>query len=336
LEVDGKTARQETPVRLSPGTHELAVRFTAIRLGRAERVQFRYRLRGLDQDWVEAGSERIARYSHLRPGQFELLVSARDPGGAWSDAASSAAIEQLPFVYQAFWFRALLATAFAGMIGLLYRFRLHAVRKRYAVVLEERNRIAREWHDTLLAGLSAASWQLDVAAEQCRQTPAVESIQSARGMVRYCREEARRAVGDLRHEHVDELSLADSLRQSIQQLTSGTSIHSRVEIEGKPPACNSELNSDLLRICQEATANALQHARASELVVRLNCSDGYISLSVQDDGIGMDADFIDHPPHGHYGLLGMRERAQRFGGQLYLSSEPGRGTLVRAVVPFDS
>jgi signal transduction histidine kinase len=151
-------------------------------------------------------------------------------------------------------------------------------------------------------------------------------------MVRYCRDEARRAIGDLRHERVESLSLTDSLQQSIRQLTDNTTVRSRLEIEGKVPACDGELHSDLLRICQEATANALRHAHASEIVVRLACGNGNISLMVQDDGIGMDASAIDHPPHGHYGL-GMRERARRFGGNLYLSSQPGKGTEVKAVVP---
>lgn len=334
VQVDGKTVARDAPIRLSPGTHDLAAGFTAIRLGRAERLQFRYRMEGLDEDWVQAGSERVARYSHLRPGRFELLVSARDPDGEWSEAATSATIGQAPFVYQTLWFRALLVAVAAVLTGVLYRLRLLAVRRRYAAVLEERNRIAREWHDTLLAGLSAASWQLDVAVEQCRQTPALPSIQSALGMVRYCRDEARRAIGDLRHERVESLSLADSLQQSIRQLTDSTTVRSRLEIEGKVPACGSELNSDLLRICQEATANALRHAHASEIVVRLACGNGKISLTVQDDGVGMDASAIDHPPHGHYGLLGMRERARRFGGNLYLSSQPGKGTEVKAVVPL--
>ena len=336
VRVDGKTVARDASIRLSPGTHELAVGFTAIRLGRAERVQFRYRMQGLDEDWVDAGSERLARYSHLRPGQFELLVSARDPTGEWSEAVASATIEQAPFVYQTLWFRGLVVAGIAGMVGVLYRFRLHAVRRRYAAVLEERNWIAREWHDTLLAGLSAASWQLDVAVKQCRQTAALPSIQSALGMVRYCRDEARRAIGDLRHERVERTSLTDSLQQSIRQLTDSTAVRSRLEIEGKVPVCSSELNSDLLRICQEATANALRHAHASEIVVRLDCSSGKISLSVQDDGIGMDASSIDHPPHGHYGLMGMRERARRVGGDLYLSSQPGKGTVVKAVVPLRS
>jgi signal transduction histidine kinase/ligand-binding sensor domain-containing protein len=340
LRVDGALLPAGAPIRLSPGVHELAASFTAIRLGSAERVQFRYRMRGLDHDqgWVDAGSERIARYSHLRPGRFEVLVSARDPGGAWSEAVSSAAIEQLPFVYQTLWFRVCVGAALAALIVLLYRLRVHAVRRRYADVLEERGRIAREWHDTLLAGLSAVTWQLGVAADQCRETPAAASIRSAIGMVRYCRDEARRAIGDLRNDHSAAepaiASLADSLRQAVRQQTEGTALRSRVEVEGKIPACSGELQSDLLRICQEAAANALQHAQASELVVRLDCRLGSISLTVQDDGVGMDSASLEHPPHGHYGLLGMRERAQRAGGQLFLSSQPGRGTVIQAVVPL--
>jgi signal transduction histidine kinase/ligand-binding sensor domain-containing protein len=336
VQVDGKITSSDASVRLTPGRHELAVVFTAIRLGSAERVQFRYRMQGLDQDWVEAGNERTARFAQLRPGQFKLLVSDRDPAGVWSEAASSVAIEQLPFVYQTVWFRAIAVAAGILLIAMLYRLRVHAVRARYAAVLEERNRIAREWHDTLLAGLSAASWQLDVASEQCRDMPASRSIQNALGMVRYCRDEARRAVGDLRDEPTAEIDLADSLRQAIQQLTDCAAISPRLVIEGKLPTCRNDVTSDLLRICQEATANALQHARASEVVVRLGCADGKIFLSIDDDGIGMDASFISRPPHGHFGLLGMRERARRLGGDLYLSSRPGQGTSVKAVVPLES
>jgi signal transduction histidine kinase/ligand-binding sensor domain-containing protein len=334
LKVDGKTVARDISIPLSPGTHELEVDFTAIRLGRAERLQFRYRMEGLDQDWVETGNERVARYSHLRPGQFHFLVAARDPGGEWSDPVSSAAIEQSPFVYQTFWFRLFAVLGLAGLGGLLYRVRLRAVSKRYSAVLEERNRIAREWHDTLLAGLAAASWQLDVAAAECLQTKAARSIKSALGMVRYCRDEARRAIDDLRHDQVEGISLADSLRESVDQLTSGTSVRSRLEIDGRLPDCSAEINLDLLRICHEATVNAMQHAHAKELVVRVNCESGNISLSVQDDGIGMNSAWIDQPPHGHYGLLGMRERARRSGGEVSVSSQPGRGTIIKATIPI--
>jgi signal transduction histidine kinase len=155
-------------------------------------------------------------------------------------------------------------------------------------------------------------------------------------MVRYCRDEARRAVGDLRDEPVAGPNLPDSLREAVAQITNGASLSSRFEVDGKIPACRSELSSDLLRICQEATSNALQHAHANQIVVRLACTDGQISLSVEDDGLGMEPGCMEHPPAGHFGLLGMRERARRFGGELYLSSERGRGTKVQAVVPVQS
>jgi len=334
VRVDGRTIARDTPIRLSPGAHELTVGFTAVRLGRAERVQFRYRMQGVDDEWVSAGTERMARYNHLRPGQFTLLVSARDPDGAWSAPVSSVEIEQAPFFYQTWWFRALAVAALAGLASLLYRLRVHAVRRRYAAVLEERNRIAREWHDTLLAGLSAASWQLDVAVKQAENSPVLPGLESAHGMVRFCRDEARRAIGDLRHERAEKLNLSDSLRDAIQQLVDTTETRPRLEIEGKVPPCSSELTTNLLRICQEAMANALRHARASQIVVRLGAGNGKISLTIEDDGIGIDPDSIHHPPHGHYGLLGMRERAMRLGGDLYLSRLPGKGTVVKAVVPL--
>ena len=96
-----------------------------------------------------------------------------------------------------------------------------------------------------------------------------------------------------------------------------------------------KLNSDLVRICQEATANAVRHAHATELLIRLNSDDGKICLSVKDNGIGMDCAWIERPPTGHYGLLGMKERVQRFGGKLDVSSAPGTGTTVQAIVPIE-
>jgi signal transduction histidine kinase/ligand-binding sensor domain-containing protein len=333
LRLDGKAIASKKPFRLEPGDHELVASFTAIRLSRGERVQFRYKMQGLDEDWVDAGTERIARYRHLRPGRFTLLVSARDPGGAWSEPDASAPIEQAPFIYQTVWFEILIVAAIAALTVLLYRLHLGAIRKRYQAVLDERTRIAREWHDTLLAGLSAATWQLGVASEQAAGGPVASSIRSAAGMVRYCRDEARRAIGELRSSEDTTPDLADSLEAAVRQLTDCSALRPRFEVEGRVPRFHNDLKTDLLRICQEAASNALQHAKASELLVRLDCNPSQLALSVQDNGVGMDVASIDAPPNGHYGLLGMRERVKRFGGELYISSSPGSGTLVKAVVP---
>jgi hypothetical protein len=182
--LDGRTMTAGRAVKISPGRHELDVRFTAIRLGAAEGVRFRYRMAGLEPDWVWAGSVRLARYGLLPPGHYQLLVSARDAGGAWSKPAS-VDVEQAPHIYQTAWFQTALSVPILGLAVLAYLARLRIVHARYSAVIGERNRIAREFHDTLLAALSAVSWQIDAALALCRGQAPEASLRTAHGMLRY-------------------------------------------------------------------------------------------------------------------------------------------------------
>jgi signal transduction histidine kinase len=331
--LDGRVLGEVKEVKIAPGSHELEARFTAIRLGLAEGVRFRYRLEGLEQSWVETGTVRQAHYSHLPPGDFRLLVSARDASGAWSDPASIG-IEQRPHLYQTVWFRILLALAALAMVAAVYRLRLRMLRSRYAAVLGERNRIAREFHDTLVGGLSAVAWQLDAARQICEDERVDASIKNAHGMLRYCRDEARRAVGDLRDEPEPEPQLEQAIRTALEQITAGTPVHATLEAAERIPDLPRELSSDLLRICQEATSNAIRHGHASEIHVRLENRQERVCLSISDNGPGIDPAVLQKLPEGHYGILGMRERTHRFGGALTISTGEDGGTLVEAVIPF--
>ena len=224
----------DKPIQLPPGDHELEARFTAIRLGPAEGVRFRYRLEGFEDQWIEAGSQRFAHYSHLVPGKFRLLVSARDAADAWS-APTGIAIEQRPHLYQGLWFRVAAVLVFAGSILFVFQLRLRVIRSGYKSVLEERNRIAREWHDTLLAGLSAVAWQVDAAVQVCSETRVTDKLQEARGMLRYCRDEARRAIGDLRDDPATEPRLPQAIRDALAKITAGTEVEAELNVSEKLP-----------------------------------------------------------------------------------------------------
>jgi signal transduction histidine kinase/streptogramin lyase len=329
--LDGKRLSRAATVTIPPGRHDLEARFTAIRLGLAEGVRFRYRMAGLDPDWVSAGSVRVARYGQLPPGNFRLMVSARDASGAWSDAVS-VGVRQKPYFYQTGWFRLTGLAVILGIALLLYRLRLRMIRARYAAVIGERNRIAREFHDTLLAGLSAVSWQIDAALALCAGHGAESMLTTARGMLRYCRDEARRAVGGLRDEPEPEPPLAIAIANTVRQMTEGSAVQTIFDIEKKLPEIRQELALDLVRICQEAVHNAMRHGHATEVRVTLCCEAGTLRLSIKDNGSGADADRISKPPAGHFGILGMRERASRFGGAVVVTSD-ATGTLVEAAIP---
>jgi len=196
-------------------------------------------------------------------------------------------------------------------------------------VLEERGRIAREIHDTLAQGLAGIVLQLEAADEVLGKdvSAAQEYLDRARSLARESLSEARRSVSDLRPPALEKLSLEDSLAREVQKLLQDTGIKATFEILGERCRLSSDVEIGLLRICQEALVNVRRHACATEVEVSLVFEDGFVSLSIRDNGIGFDP---EAKYEGSYGLMGMRERVRLLGGTLEIRSEMGRGSLVEA------
>jgi signal transduction histidine kinase/ligand-binding sensor domain-containing protein len=308
-----------------------SIHFTAPRLAAPGRVEFRYRLDN-DGDWSFLGPDRNLRYGALSPGRHSVFIAARDVGRAWGDPAI-AEIFQAPRVYQTWWFRLGGVLLVLGTAALLFRWRVLVLEGRYRAVMAERNRIAREWHDTLLAGFSALSWQLDSTLKRLRSNPesAVETIEVARNMVHHYRTEARRVIWDLRSVEPELGSLETAIDRALTDLLRGRDVVHHVEVNGRIRSLPSDLAQNLLRICQEASTNAVSHAAPSRIDVTVQFENESISLAVRDDGVGFDPDRVRR---GHFGIDIMRERARRFGGKLTLESAPGRGCIVTAAVPY--
>ncbi|MBN9662127.1 MAG: hypothetical protein J0H49_28280 [Acidobacteria bacterium] len=323
------------PLRLEPGAHALEIRFTALRLGWAEKILFRYRMEGLDPDWIETGQLRSARYARIPPGNYRFLVQARMPSGDWSARAGQLAIYQAPRFYQTAWFTALLFLVSVVIASALYRWRIHIIRGRYSAVLAERNRIAREWHDTLLAGFAAITWQLEETLSRLKEMPAQAeaTVELALKMVQHYRAEARSVIWDLRESRLDSETLASAVQSSLEQITRGSPVAGTVETQGLPVKLKDELERNVLRICQEAASNAKRHGRPERIRVELAYEPEQIRVRVEDDGAGFVPEEVMGLSRGHFGLAVMAERAERFGGRLKLTSEPGRGTIVEAVIP---
>ena len=176
IQSDGRPFGTGNQIRLSAGAHNLEFHFTAVRLGASDQVNFRYRLEGVDDKWIDAGQNRTVRYMQLGPGRYRFLVAARDPMGPWGSAAT-ASIEQEPRFYQTIWFTCAMMVLALFVMTSIYFARLRGIHNRYNAVLQERGRIAREWHDTLLTGLSASSaWQLDAAIHICTHPRLLASL----------------------------------------------------------------------------------------------------------------------------------------------------------------
>ena len=320
---------------LRAGVRNIVIRFTALRFSTPGQLRFRYRMSGLDPDWVLAGGERTARYNQLPPGPHRFEVQARDPWGDWGEAAALALYQQ-PRFHQTWWFYLLAAFAFLSAMAGVIRWRLHAVRGRYAAVLEERNRIGREWHDTLVAGFSAISLQIEAALAAIASRPerASEILEMTRRMVHHYRAEARRVIWDLRDKRPEGETLPAALENALRRVIEQRGIQGGVIVEGQPVSLPVELQHNILRICQEAISNAARHANPARIDVQLVFSPGSLKAVVRDNGRGFQENLADFEAAGHFGLAVMRERARRHGGSLRIETRPGLGTVVEASIPL--
>jgi signal transduction histidine kinase len=202
--------------------------------------------------------------------------------------------------------------------------------------LEERTRIARELHDTLEQALAGISLQLKGLTAMWMSAPAEARriIDMARSMVRHGQDEARRTVCNLRQLAFEDLDLPTAFSQMAGQMSDGSQRSVEVRIVGTPAALPTKLESHLLRIGQEATTNALKHAGALHIRLELRYDQNSVQLAVSDDGCGFDARSAAPSDAGHFGLLGMRERAEKIGGRLKITSDAGTGTVVEVLVPL--
>jgi signal transduction histidine kinase/ligand-binding sensor domain-containing protein len=333
--VDGKTVEPGAPLQLNANIRAFEIQYTALRFAFPESVQFRYRMEGFDPSWIDAGRSRNARYSRLPPGNYRFLVSARMPGGSWGEPAVLS-VRQFPQFHQTGLFWALLVLMALGAGAGVLRWRVLVIKGRHALVLGERNRIAREWHDTLLAGFAAISWQLDEALSRLRETPAraADTIELAMKMVNHYRAEARQVIWDLRENRPETETLADAISSSVDN-TARASAGCTVRVSGTAVKLPEKVERSILRICQEAVLNARRHADPKHIEVTLDYLPDKLSVRIQDNGRGFEPAKFAGIATGHFGLAVMQERAQRLGGSLRLTSEPGCGTTVEADIPLE-
>jgi signal transduction histidine kinase len=322
------------PSELAPGTGRIQIHYTGIHLTAPDRVHYAYMLEGLDHDWVQAGNRRVINYNSLRHGDYRFIVKAEIEGGPASEAVYT--FRLLPHFYESIWFRCLMVLLLTASGWAAFRLRVRQIRGRFALVLEERARLAREIHDTLAQGFVGISSQLDAVAMSLPGDVdlAKQHLQLASKMARHSLTEARRSVMDLRASALEGHDLPAALHAGAKQWTFGSAVEVQVDVTGEPKPLPEEMEQNLLRIAQEAVANALKHAAASRIWIRLSMEARRLCLRVEDDGRGFEQQDAFSTIGGHFGLLGMRERAERLGGALSLQSRPGDGTQVEVTVPL--
>jgi PAS domain S-box-containing protein len=209
------------------------------------------------------------------------------------------------------------------------------IKAQFSAVLEERSRIARELHDSLDQGFWGILLQLEATSEGLGDGPpsARTHLELARNLVLHCQTEAHRSVWDLRSTVLDRADLPSALAATARLVAVSCSTPVDTAVRGAPRPLPASVENNLLRIGQEAITNAARHARAHAIVAELCFEPGRVRLAVRDDGAGFDVDSTDYAGHGHFGLIGMRERAKRIGGRLTIESAPGAGSTVTVELP---
>ena len=317
------------------GTSTIEIEYTTASVGGATKLRFRHRLESLDTDWVQAGTERTARYENLPPGRYRFRVAATTDG-VWTESAVWQFSVAPPF-YRRAWFLTIAALGTLLLVGAAWWLRVRALRAQYALVFDERTRVSREIHDTLLQSLAAIGMELETITSQLDgpDAQARDSLRRLRRQVRHTVRDARDTVWGLRNSAIERDGLVDALRGLARTTSEAGQARVELAVDGRPRRCEAEVELQLLRICHEAVTNAIRHGRATHIHVSLTFRPDMVGLVVSDNGSGFVVE--DYTGSGgagqHLGLLGIRERAARIRAELRIVSSPGQGTIVEIQAP---
>ena len=340
LSADGTAIPLKNPINIPAGRKRLTVEYAGLSLSVPERVRFRYMLEGFEHDWSAPVEARKAVYTNLSPGPYRFRVIASNPDGVWSTEEDALAFAVDPLFWQTWWFR--LAAALAcGLVAFgLYLLRLRRITRRMNLRFEERlaerTRIAQELHDTLLQGILSASMQIHVAADGLPDDAHVKPILS-RALQRMGQviDEGRNAVRGLRSSKSSSLDLEQAFSSVRQEFApfGAEDVNFRVIVEGPQRPLRPLLRDEVYRIGREALLNAFRHSRASHIEIELKYASNQLRIFVRDDGSGIDPKILTDGRSGHWGLSGMRERADRIGARLHVFSRASAGTEIELDVP---
>jgi signal transduction histidine kinase len=328
-------------LRLPALTHDLEFDYTALSLVAPEKIRFRYKLEGHDSDWQDAGNERKKSYNDLPPRNYRFRVMASNNSGVWNEAGASFDFFIAPAYYQTAWFRTSCAAALLAFLWALYRLRLHQIAREFNARLEERinerTRIARELHDTLLQSFQALMFHFQAVNDVLPPGKGKEALEKVLDRADQAVAESRNAIQNIRSSTVTN-ELSDAMTALGQELSGSNDAENspatfRVSVEGTPRELHPILRDDVYRIAREALRNAFRHAQASQIEAEIAYGGRLLRLRIRDDGKGIDPKHLNTGRDGHWGLAGMRERAREIGAQLEMWSEVGAGTEVELRVP---
>ncbi len=338
ISADGNPLGLQAPIRLPGVRRRITFNYAGLSLSVPERVRFKYKLEGLDEGWSNPVTARDVTYNNLGSGTYRFRVVASNSDGLWNGEESVVPFEIAPAYWQTWWFRLSAVVASALAILLFVRLRLRRLTAqmniRFEERLAERTRIAQELHDTLLQGVLSASMQLHVADERLpEQSPAKPMVGRVLELMTRVIDEGRNTVRGLRSSTSTQKSLEQAFSELQQELPSPIQSTFRVIVEGNPRQLRTSSRDEIYFIGREGLANAFRHSRATEIVMEIEYAGNHLRILVRDNGCGIDPHVLNSGREGHWGLSGMRERAERIGARLRVLSRTDAGTEIELSVP---
>jgi signal transduction histidine kinase/ligand-binding sensor domain-containing protein len=337
--VDGTPVRADSSVTLGPEVRRLELTYSGVDLSNGPGVRFRHRLEGFDTAWTDAGTQRQASYTRLAPGRYTFRVSGRTGSGAWSPAEATLHVVVLAPFYRRAWFIASTGLLLGLVLFTVLRMRAlraaERLRVRYAAMLDERTRLARELHDTLLQGFTGITLQLQALHHRLAGTPEIaDGLSRVLTVADATLRDARLMVWDMRSPELEKQDLVVALESAARTAIGAQAVELRYTVQGHRRRLSPLVETAVLRIGREAVANAVKHARPNLVAVDLKYTTDTVSVTVLDDGRGIaPAELSGATDGGHWGLLGMRERAAQAGGTLEITAVAGGGTVLSLALP---
>jgi signal transduction histidine kinase/ligand-binding sensor domain-containing protein len=335
----------DRPVSIARAIHfgsserNIQIGFAALSFSIPERVRYRYKLEGYDQDWRGPFSARTAAYTNLPPRPYHFRVVASNEDGVWNTTGATLDFEIAPLFYETKWFQAACAGIALTALWMLYQWRFRFVTARldlrYAERLSERERIARELHDTLLQSIQGLMLRFQSVAKVIPiREPARAALEKALDRADDVMAEGRARVTLLRSFYGECPDLSEALSAVAKEYAGPLHPAFRVVVEGAPRSLHPLARDEVYSIGREAILNALRHAHSDELEAELCYSAKELRLRIQDNGCGIADEILGAGGRAsHWGLRGMTERAEKMGALLSIRSKHGAGTEVELKVP---
>ena len=333
------TSDASESLRLPPLIRDLQIDFTALSLVAPEKIRFRYKLEGRDSDWQEVTDRRHVFYNDLPPGNYRFRVIASNNNGVWNETGTYVDFHIAPAYYQTAWFRISLVILFLVALAAIYQIRLEQVarqvRGRMEDRLEERERIARDLHDTLLQSVQGLILKFHAVSKQIpADTPAYNALEKTLDHADEVLAEGRDSIRNLRVNSASISDLPAAFRSVAEETSQGRDAIFKTVVEGHVRDLHPLVLEECYCIGREAIINALSHSDGQHVEAEITYDSRQFRLRVRDDGRGIDPKILEAGGRaGHWGLRGMHERAQKIGGQLRFWSRPETGTEVEFTVP---